>query len=1714
MRIVTLAFALAILVLVLAPGSSQAMSRSGGRSARNPSLEVVGISGQAEEVTPVESSSCESEAASFLKGGGTSRDRCPNLPRRLPPAGSAESIRGGHADGSNGSRLSPLVTNEAGDELEIHTARPGTLWFEEPATWVTDCTLTLPVAGSGYMPCAYVTFYDSGWETGEKAPATSVREVGIYDGCGTLKTSIKAEGWHVVGAEYIQPGWAPSQHTSIPVIEPPESFGVWKMVYAFTETFSDKETLSDSIEVPFSVMPGPRISSARWGGGNPTEMSCSQQCVGDPVNSATGEFSESATDLEIPGRGPGLAMTRTYSSFAAGAGVSSPLGRGWAFSYDMSLSIDPETGDATITNGNGSRSQFFATSKGFLPTPQVLASLVENEGGTYTYTIKARTKYTFDSAGKLIGISDLNGDEVTVSYDEVGRLQTVADEAGRTLSFSYDEAGRIESVADSTGRSVAYGYDEAGDLDEVTDVRGGHEHFTYDESGQLLTRKDARENVVLTNSYDASGRILTQIDGLEGKTKYEYVEGAHTATTEVTDPRGDLTKYFYENGILGEKVEGAGTTHRAAWTYEYDPVTLGLSAVTDPNGHTTHATYDSSGNVTSTEDALGHRTESSYDALDDLIERTDANGVTTTFEYDERGNLLSSSTPLVGSEPAEARTVEYAYEDEAHPGDLTAITDPDGHTTHFAYDKAGDLESVTDPEGGKTTYEYDERGNRVAQVSPRGNAEGANAAEFRSSFTYDVAGDRLTAVNPLGNERKWTYDSDGNLKTATNPNDHTTEYAYDSANQQVSVQRPNGQVEKTAYDATGNVKSQTDGLEHTTTYKYDPLNHLESSTDPLSRATSFVYDGAGNLTSRKDPKGRTTTYSYNAANELVKVGYSEEGTPDVEYGYDPDGYRTSIKDGTGESTYEYDSLGRLVGMKDGGGHATAYGYDLAGNETSITYPNGKTVAREFDESGRLASVKDWLGNTTTFAYDPDSDLKATVFPAGTGNTDEYTYDRAGLMAGVQMKKGTETLASLGYLRDPAGHISSVTSAGLPGSKEEAFEYDLNERLVKAGSEAFGYDAANNLTSAPGTTNTYDAASQLGASTPAAYSYDSLGERTKSVPISPAATYVSSFGSGTGSHPAGIAVDAKGNLWVADRSNNRIEEFEPTGKLVTTVGSFGSGKGQLSRPDDVAIDPSGNLWVADAGNNRIEELTVAGKYVTQFGEFGSGEGQLSEPEGITIDSSGNIWVADTNNGRVQEFSSKGKLLRVIGEKGAGEGKISEATDVAIGVTGNVWISDWNNWIHEFSPEGVFIRRVGGSGSGNGQFTHADTIDVDSSGHVWVGDEGNNRVEEFNESGEYLAKFGSAGSSEGQFSFAWPMGIKAGSGGELWVSDPKNNRVEQWKASELQPATTYSYDQAGNLTAVERPKSAEKPAIEEHYAYDGGGLRSSQTVSGVTNPLVWDGTGALPLLLSDGQASYIYGPNGLPVEQISASGAPTYLHPDHLGSIRMLTSPSGAATATFSYAAYGAVTGRTGTQTTPFGFAGQYSNLQSGLQYLRARVYDPTTGQFLTRDPLAQTSRQPYLYASGDPVNASDPTGQLAYEEEIEIPCWPFCGEANREALEYLKEGFQELGDTIESGWNSIFGNDESAEGPAPGQCPLTPPTVPNFEDPTQPPGPGWEWKGRGEVGSNEGSWVSPGGEEKLHPDLNHPEPYPPHYDWETPHGDYRVYPDGEVEPKDG
>jgi RHS repeat-associated protein len=180
------------------------------------------------------------------------------------------------------------------------------------------------------------------------------------------------------------------------------------------------------------------------------------------------------------------------------------------------------------------------------------------------------------------------------------------------------------------------------------------------------------------------------------------------------------------------------------------------------------------------------------------------------------------------------------------------------------------------------------------------------------------------------------------------------------------------------------------------------------------------------------------------------------------------------------------------------------------------------------------------------------------------------------------------------------------------------------------------------------------------------------------------------------------------------------------------------------------------------------------------------------------------------------------------------------------------------------------------------------------------------------------------------------------------------------------SAFTYDQTGELvTATEAGESTYT------YAYNGDGLRMSKTVDATTESYAWN-----PLstsLLADGSTYFIYASDGVPLEQVSGTTVYYFLH-DQLGSTRALTNSSGTVVATFTYDPYGNLLGSSGSVSTPIGFAGAYTDVETGFLYLVNRYYDPATEQFLSVDPYLAETGEPYTYTNGDPVNETDPDGQ--------------------------------------------------------------------------------------------------------------------------------------------
>ncbi|HET7475117.1 MAG TPA: RHS repeat-associated core domain-containing protein [Dermatophilaceae bacterium] len=197
------------------------------------------------------------------------------------------------------------------------------------------------------------------------------------------------------------------------------------------------------------------------------------------------------------------------------------------------------------------------------------------------------------------------------------------------------------------------------------------------------------------------------------------------------------------------------------------------------------------------------------------------------------------------------------------------------------------------------------------------------------------------------------------------------------------------------------------------------------------------------------------------------------------------------------------------------------------------------------------------------------------------------------------------------------------------------------------------------------------------------------------------------------------------------------------------------------------------------------------------------------------------------------------------------------------------------------------------------------------------------------------------------------------------DAQGNRLTG-PAADGSGSATYTYDQVNQLRSV-----ASAGGLAS-YTHDAAGLTATQATAAGTLRFAWSAD-AVPQLLTVGATSYLYDDTGLPLEQVTATGSVAFYQHDQYGSTTTLTSTTGATLATYDYSPDGLTTTHTGVLDTPLQWAGQYLDAVSGPYNLRARYYDPTTAQFLTRDPLESATGAPYTDADNDPVILADPTG---------------------------------------------------------------------------------------------------------------------------------------------
>jgi len=1263
-------------------------------------------------------------------------------------------------------------------------------------------------------------------------------------------------------------------------------------------------------------------------------------------NLKLGNFRLSFTDLTIPVSGIPITVTRTYDSL--NANESEDFGYGWQLEYrdvDLQTSVastgmkadgffNPfqENTHVYVTLPGGERQGFT-----FQPTlaPGLDGSFLGIFQPTFVPDPGVTSALTVANAA-LTADSDgtfhdfTTGDPYNPGDPLFGGSYVLTTNAGDAYTIDAF-TGQLTSVSDANGNTLTFS--DAG----ITSSTGVGITFQRDPQGRITAIIDPMGNRI-QYQYDANGDLVAVTDRTGNTTQFVYLTSPAHYLNQVIDPLGrtGVRTNYDAQGRLIQETGVAGNPIQLS----YDP-SHSIETVTDQNGNTTTDEYDSRGNLVTQVDALGAVTRRTFDADNNMLTETDALGRTTTYTYDDLGDKLTETDAL-------GNTTIYTYQDFTFGTSLLFVTSG-GAQAPFTR-----LKTSTDPLGNTTTFSYDFFGNLVARTDPLGNT---------TTASNNGAGEPTAITDPLGNVTQINYDADGNRTELVDPDGHVTNFTTDADGNPLSQTQANGGGWSLTYNANGQPTS-VGLIGSTQTVQYNGLNQITQVTDATGQTAALSYDALGQVTQVTLPDGTVAeTNTYDAVGNLLTVTDSLGNV--TRYAYDADNrlIQTTYPDGSTEER-TYDLAGELVKMTDALGNNTRYVYDAAGRQIQTIDALGGVTSSQYDADGQMVATTDPLGRTTRFQYDAAGRKVATIAPDG--STTRSVYDADGRLAQTVDAAGNVT--TYGY--DPSGNLISVTD---PLGNVTRYQYDDNNERVamtdaKGNITRYSYDTQGHLVQTiqpDGETDssTYNSAGKLASTTNGDgqtihYGYDNRGRQTSlTLPGGSQETYT---------YTSDGLISS-----VTDASGTTRYDYDPLTRLLV----------RITEPDGRYI-----RYAYDADSNRTLMATSMGagqpEDITQYAYDALGRlVQVTDSQGgvttYTYDADGDLITSTLPNG-ITETDTYDTLNRLIGI-------VDQNTNGAI-ISSFTYTLDANgDRTKEVDADGSSIIYAYDALNRVTSEDHFDSSGVSTGAEVYT----------YDAVGNVTARSGTL-LGNATFSYNGDNQLVSGAG-STYTYDAAGNQVSVTDSSGN--VTRYSYDALGRLVGEQDPDGATTT-----YTYDYQGVRQSQQgPDGLIKFLVDEANGpssAQVVRESDSTGTtlrtYVI---GLGLISFTEGGAVRYYLTDALGSTRALSDQTGAVTDTYLYSAYGVLLVHTGSSDNSFLFAGQQQDGSSGLVYLRARYYDPATARFLSRDSFAGSDQLPlslnkYLYASANPVNLTDPSGNddLA-EEGIGL-----AGQANEEAAE--------------------------------------------------------------------------------------------------------------------
>ncbi|MGW0192039.1 RHS repeat-associated core domain-containing protein [Nonomuraea sp. NPDC003201] len=1245
---------------------------------------------------------------------------------------------------------------------------------------------------------------------------------------------------------------------------------------------------------------------------------------------------------------PTHATTTEYNSFGEQTKVTTPAtsdfpqGRSESIAYTDGTepAVNGGTTPAglikTKTDARGSKWHYRYTAAGDLAEQSDPKGLV--------------TKLEYDVLGRMIASTRISeafpaGAKTTFAYDGWNRLTTstapaVKNEISNVTHTTqtrtgYDPDGNplTETIADLTGgdpeRTTTFTYDTHGRQDSVTGPEGGVARQEWNHRGQVIRITDAR-GTVIEQAYTVRGELYTStLKGWTGSPVNPQPAKDVPLETRTYDAGGRLTSMV---DVMGRK------TTNAYWM--------------DNRLHEQIADDAMLNGSTAPRDVVVKAEE--YDAAGNLTEQMTGNGITiNTFDYDAASRLMEQVL-----DPGRlARATEFVYDENGNvlKSTRTAAGTSRSESTSYAYNELNQLIKQTVENGAQdivSTTDYDDRGLPVASTDPRGNAEGANAANYTTTMRYDaldrlvetvapeVQVDKNGSASAARPSARVGYDAVGNQTHQRDAEGRTSVSTYDKAGRLTSAAAPSytppggsaiTSIVRHAYDAAGQRKSTTDPRGYVTSYDYDQLGRQVRVTDPAAEgqaAGTWVseYDMAGEKLADVDPTGARTQATYDdlgrqitatqierkPANTsyITKMEYDDAGqltkqtmpgpgtgTKVTSFEVNAAGETITATDPAGASTMEYDLAGRLVRTTNANDNASVAEYDLAGRKTTTkdldkTGAVLRTYESGYDAAGNPISATSPEGHVTRQTFDALGRLTSRIEPVSASQsiTTSFGYDATGARTRITDGRGNTTWTSYNSL-GLAETVTEPSTTAHPNAADRTWTHL--------------YDEAGNPTATiqPGGVRTdriYDHLSRLtkesgagGGATTAerTFGYDLAGRRT-------AASDLMVDYNDRGLPLKVSRGTTQESAYVYDALGNTTQRIDAAGTATFTY--------DIANRLKTATDPvtSRTLTYGYDKTSRLETITAtSGTASTQI---------------IGYDDMDRVTSQTLKNG-------SGAQLAAIAYKWDKDDNLTTKTTAGTAGAGtNTYGYDHAGRLTSWTAPGGATTAYEWDAAGNRTKAGNATFAYDERNRLTSGD-GTDYT--YTPRGT-LATSTKAGTTTPHTFDAF--GRLIADGDSLYSYDALNRTTSRIRGTAKQ---TFAYSGLGNdLAAI----SDSGGTVQAKYARDlAGGLLGLK-----------EGTGASVAALSD-------------------------LHGDLVATYTTSLQTSTA------YDPFGTATAQTGTKT-QLGYQGEYTDPDTGKVNMHARWYQPGTGTFTSRDtatlnpnPSVQANR--YTYANASPMTGTDPTG---------------------------------------------------------------------------------------------------------------------------------------------